>query len=583
VVLPAAGLGLGLPGLAHPAVLWIFSGILVAAGFVGGCPARIRLFPEGTGLPVKLLVAAVALAALPGALAPEVTYDAVAYHTGAPDLFLRIHKIVRLEGMFFTDMPLGLQMAYMFCVGIGKPAAIAAGSAKLLHFSLGLAAIFAAGRLGSRLGGGRAGTWAMVFAAATPHLAVQMMKANVDLGVMFLTVVGAYRLVGARGAAGAIGAGVCLGASAAMKLTGGYGVVAGALLFITRPRLLAFFLVGAVVPLGPWLAKSWILCGNPVYPFLYVILGGAGWSTENAAVYRADMTGPTSFNVQYGSLFARLAAPWLMVIQGRGGEGAFYPFVPVLIPGLILFRTVMVPAARHAAVFVAAYWVCWFVSARDPRFFLPAWPVACALAALVPPVLTGPFGASARLVCAVTAATVPFLDASLAYRTLNPGPVAWGAVTRRFYMERMIPPAGRYAPAARAANGNLSRADRLLVVGDVKGVLLEPYPVYPSLFDTPHLVVLLRESGSADRLGVKLRQRGISAIFYNPGGAVFLKGQFGHFRYSPAGRRTLRDFWERRLAPVWEMREGGGVVMGVYRVAARPDSRRPLLLPGEAE
>ena len=355
VILPAAGLGLGLAGLACPAVLWASSGFLVAVGcanwvsgavraqasvgirraslaggganwvsgaggkavgakdgvgFAGRRPSRVRVFPDGVGLPVKLLVVAVAVAALPGALAPEVTYDAVAYHTGAPALFLKLHKIVRLDGMFFTDMPLGLQMAYMFCAGIGKATDLTAGPAKFLHFALGLAAVLAAGRLGGRLGGARgerssrairsgslgegsspcasfagarAAAWAMVFTAATPHLAVQMMKANVDLGVMFLSVAGAYRLIGVPGAAGALAAGACLGASASMKLTGGYGVCAGAAVLVARPRLLAVFLVGAAAPLGPWLAKSWLLCGNPVYPFLFQLLGGTGWTAENAA------------------------------------------------------------------------------------------------------------------------------------------------------------------------------------------------------------------------------------------------------------------------------------------------------------
>ena len=305
------------------------------------------------------------------------------------------------------------------------------------------------------------------------------------------------------------------------------------------------------------------------------------------------MTGPTSFNVQYrggfpgAAVLARLAAPWLMVMQGRGGEAALYPFVPALIPGFLLFGSgasaLLTPAIRRACIFVAAYWLCWFASARDPRFFLPAWPVACALVALIPAVLPGPFGAATRLACAVTAATAPFLAASLACRTLNPGPVAWGAVSRRYYMERLIPPPGRYAPLVRAANREFHSRDRLLVVGDVKGVLLEPFPVYPSMFDTPRIVLMARESVSPERLRVKLRQEGIDGIFYNAGGAVFLRSQFGHFRYNPAIRRVLAGFWDRWLDTVEEMREDSRMVMGLYRVRGRPGPRRPLALPGEAE
>ncbi len=582
VVLAATGLGLGLAGLLYPSLLWIVIVVTLAAG---GRPRGWRVFPEGTGWPVRLLAFSVACLTLFGALAPEVTYDALAYHTGAPGLYLRFHRIVRLSHMFFTDFPLGLQMLYLFAAPLGG----GAGAAKVMHWMLGLGCMGVAARLGVLLGGRLSGAWAAAFLVATPFLATQMMKANVDLGVMLMTGVGAYWLIRVRGMPGYTMAGLCFGASAAMKLTGAYGIVAGALVLLvcgqarrgSAARIMTAFAVGAALPLVPWLLKSWLACGNPVYPFLWSVLGGVGWGQENVSVYQQDMTGPTSFNLQYPYLLDRLAGPWLMIMHDRGGEAAFGPFVLWLLPTMLLWRQVGTPGVTRLSLFVGVYWLCWFVSARDPRFFLPVWPVGCALAATALCTITGALAFVARWVCVLAAAFAPCFAASLAYRMLNPGPVVWGAIPRGLYVDRLIPPPGRYAPLAHATNRLVGAHERVLIVGDVKGVTLRPVPWYPSMFDTPHLVAWAREAASADRLRVKFRQRGIHAIFYNVGGAIYLKNQFGHYRYSDVQRQVLQEFWERYLEPLHEIQEGADTVMGLYLVRRQPGPPRPLQLPGE--
>jgi hypothetical protein len=300
------------------------------------------------------------------------------------------------------------------------------------------------------------------------------------------------------------------------------------------------------------------------------------------------MTGPTSFNLQYHSIAGRLAGPWAMIMHDRGGEAALGPFLLFLLPAfLIRRRDAAMRSASLVGVFTGAYWLLWFLTARDPRFFLPAWPAACALAAAAAcGAFTGMLGTCARLACVISAAFAPFYAASLTYRILNPGPVVWGAVPGDAYADRLIPPPGRYAPLARAANLALDARERVLVVGDVKGALLKPWPVYPSMFDTPHLAAWVREADSSRRLMVKFRQHGVRAVFYNPGGAIYLRSHFGHFRYTDAQRRILLGFWERCLEPVHELREGSDLLMGLYRVRARPvpsrSRARGSLLPGDS-
>lgn len=593
LVLSASLLGAGLAGLLVRPVLFGFAVLGLAAG---GIPRGLAPLPRPAGWPVRILLAAVALPALFGALAPEVTYDALAYHTGAPALYLKAHRIARLEHMFFTDFPLGLQMVYAFAGGLGTAAD--PGAAKLVHWLLGLACVGAAARVGISAAGGSpsrpsagawvAGAWAAAFLAATPFLTTQMMKANVDLGVVFLTSAGAWWLLRSPSPRGLVMAGLCLGGSASVKMTGAYGILAGAALLLLaergRPggvfRMLSFA-GGCAAPLLAWLARSWLACGNPVYPFLSGLLGGVGWTGENAAIYRADMTGLTSFNVQYPLPLDRLAGPWLMVMHDGGGEAALGPFALWLIPALLLGRRDGGGAPFRLGVFTVVYWMAWFGSARDPRFFLPAWPAACALAAAALVSIGGLAGRAARLICLPPLAFAPFFAAAVCYRTLNPGPVVWGAIPRDLYRERLIPPPGKYAALARAANRLVEPGGKVLVVGDVKGAMFRPTPVYPSMFDTPHLAAWVREAESASLLRKKLRQGGVAALAVNFGGALYLKRQFGHFEFSPRERAVLARLGERYLEPLHEIREAGDLYMGLYRLRERPGPPVRIPLPGD--
>jgi hypothetical protein len=316
------------------------------------------------------------------------------------------------------------------------------------------------------------------------------------------------------------------------------------------------------------------MTGNPVYPFL---LGGEGWGGFSAAAYRADMTGPTSFNLQYGSPAGALAAPWLFFMHDRGSGSALGPFVLTLFPLVLLVRGFLREKAARLSVFAGAYWAAWALSVRDPRFCLPAWPAACAVAGGALAAASGPAGAILRGASLLAALFAPPFAASVSFRQLNPGPCFWGAVSREDYEARLIPPPSSYVPAARAAGAVLGKAGRVLVVGDVKGALLAPLPVYSSMFDLSHLEKWVDESGTPGRLAVKFRQAGISGVLYNPEGAGFLRRQFGHFSFTPARRKVLSSFWSAGLEKAWS-----GSVYTVFRVGGLRRGTRPsALVPGE--
>ncbi len=565
-------LGAGLTGVMVPGVL-LAAGILLVLGRPRARRARTGGPP---GIPgwALVVVAAAALAALPGALAPEVTYDALAYHLGAPEAWLKLHRIVHLDRMMFSAFPLAPQMAYLLALGAGG----GDGAAKLLHWGLGLGSAAAAARLGMRLAGRAGAGWAAALFAATTLVTTAMMKANVDLAVTWCAASAAFHLLRVGEGRAAALAGALTGTAAACKLTGGYAVVAaaGALLLVAprRPRAAFLLAAAATLPLVPWLARAWLDTGDPVYPFLAPLLGSHEWTAENAAIYRRDMTGGTSFNLQYAGIASWAGWPWAMVMHDRGGEAALGPFALALGPLVLCLPGAgrRVPAARtgvrRLAGFAGLHLLLWAATARDPRFCLGAWPALCALSGAVLVAVPGGAGAVLRGACGAGIAWAPLFAAAVGFRTLNPGPVAWGAVSREAYRDRMIPPPGRYSPWAGAASALTPPGGRVLIVGDVKAVLVRPVARSQSLFDTPHLVAWLREARDAGRLAVRFRQAGIATVLYNAGGVHYLHEQFGEYALDPRQTALLRGFWASWLVPLRRLK--GGPRMELLGVRARP-------------
>ena len=54
-----------------------------------------------------------------------------------------------------------------------------------------------------------------------------------------------------------------------------------------RMRTMALGLLVAAVPSVPWLARAWLLAGDPLFPFAYRWFQEAGWNACTAALHAA--------------------------------------------------------------------------------------------------------------------------------------------------------------------------------------------------------------------------------------------------------------------------------------------------------
>jgi hypothetical protein len=274
-----------------------------------------------------------------------------------------------------------------------------------------------------------------------------------------------------------------------------------------------------------------------------------------------------------------LAAPWAITFRHAATDAALGPWMLALLPLLSLARP-LPPGGRALGAFAGAWALGWLAAARDPRFLLPVWPVAAVLAARPLGALPGRAGMMVRVFCFAAMFVSPPFSAARAAGTFNPGPVLWGAITRERYAEVIIPPAHRFVALAREAD-RMPAPGRVLIVGDVKAARYRPRALCQSMADTPHLEAWARGSATADRLRVKVRQAGVTAVHYDAAAVLYFRDQFGWYRLTGRERAVLTEFWIRHLVPLrWF---AAPPVAMLYGVSRRPIASGGPPLPGWPE
>ncbi len=317
-ILAYATLALGLLGKLSPGSLVI---LLAVGGLLGLVLGWREIGQQGRLLrraaaalahsPRRLWYWALALWALtllPQALAPPgfMDWDGLAEHLAMAKVWLQGGAIVPLWYEHHSQFPATTQMLYLLGLAFGGPVA-----AKLFSTLFGLLSLAAVGLLARRHFGKETAPWALAVFAATPLVGWLSMVAYVDMAAVFYCGLGLGFFLDwrreesasnpARGQkerfASAAWAGVCFGLGLAVKMQ--VLVFWGALLLVaavaafrgrrtpSRPTFGQFAAYAgiALAVASPWYLKSWVLTGNPVYPFAYSVFGGEQWSAEQARTY----------------------------------------------------------------------------------------------------------------------------------------------------------------------------------------------------------------------------------------------------------------------------------------------------------
>lgn len=491
----------------------------------------IRL--TGWGWVLTVLFAAFGFVSLIGCFAPPTTgleWDSIAYHLADPKMYLSAHRIVYIPWEDHSNFGFTAEMWYLYGLLLGS-----FPLAKLFHFACGVGTCLAVYLLGARQVSPPVGKVSALLLASTPIVFWEAGTAYVDLATAFFTTLTLLALgqgMTQRDNRWLRLSAILMGLTLSTKATalGTLGLLALGLLVwrlrglkeapLAAVKSTVLWGLLALVVGSPWLIKSAILTGNPVYPFFYGVFGGRGWDHSAAAYY-------TKWNADFGmghSLSDIALIPWNFIMFLLPGHVTAYPkpfndrqillnaYTPVLLGALFfpVFLRGASAAVKALALFALGSLLLWIGTAQYVRYLLPTLPLLCLLAGYV---LVQAYSLRLKSGYALAALGVCSLAFSLLIGVSllsEEAPVVFGQVSRDDYIQHNF---GPYA-AMQYINTELSANSKIVMYGNPLGYYCDkPYlwgePIHGTTipYDTLH---------SAGDLRAYLHKIGVTHILITP-------------------------------------------------------------------
>lgn len=568
--------GLGLTGLFYAPLL--AAAVPVALAFPGLRRDLARLGTAVRDLRPAWIWLAFAPLAIAGAvaLAPDVYVDTYAYHLAAPEMFLKEHRFIWTA----IQVPLSAELIYALGLAIDQPAL-----PHLLQAVPFLAAVALVAAWAGRLGGAGAGALAAVLILTLGETERQLLLAKNNLAASAYPIAGmvaALRGLGGKPVRSSwlLLSGTLFGCGAGHKWSGypllALGWAATEMLLRARrrgtARMTLAWLLMAGVPLVPWLGRTWLQMGNPLWPFLSSWWPGALWdpeSTRALKILRAAEV-PSSGLLVFVPHWVR----WWLLHQ---------PAVAALLP-LCLVRFASLPGEvrillAYGAVGYAALWVLIPGDARHLGLsVLAMWAAATGVvAARWASAWPGP----RRLAGMLAVAALAWLPLGFALRDLSPAPFVrclFGGIDQRGYLAERLTTYGEMSGDLRGRPG----LDGVIALGEDPQFYRLPGRYRGQRFLGRNWAwVLARESFTPEDIRRRLRQLNCRHVIYN-----FVTEGFPH-------RETAAYEWDDRMLRLWEDFVGRNLAVAVpprhvdhanggwciYELGREPLPRAPAYLP----
>lgn len=328
-------------------------------------------------------ITAALLLALLSALTPVTSWDAGVAHLALPAAYAREGRILLLSGNVYSGYPHLLHSLYAVAYFSGGEQTVT-----LVNWTFGALACLAAYTLGKRIENRRCGLAAAALLATAPIFMDQAGTAAIDLGFTAMTTAALAALVAwfderrtgwlalsavlAGSACGVRHTGyvVCLLLCAGILCGGGARRFRGASVFAGLAALVAL----------PWLARSAVITGNPVFPLLLSVFPTQGIEHIDVSSLGAHESVRDTGGV---GLVAFLRFPWDIIMRPHLYDGwTKSPGGMVLalgIPGLLLGGR----RARALGAFSIAGSAFFFFFQRLARYILPFFIPMMAVAAIM--------------------------------------------------------------------------------------------------------------------------------------------------------------------------------------------------------
>lgn len=207
-----------------------------------------------------------------GALAPATGWDATVAHLALPSDYAREGRIYLDPGNVYSGYPHFMHSLYAVAILGDHELPVS-----LLNWTLGAVACLSMYSLGCRVGTRQTGLVSAALLATAPIYMDQAGNVGIDLpfvaySTAALAAVAAWH--GGRRVEWLALAGLLAGASCGIRHTGylvyvllAIGVI-GLSLQMRPARALAVFSGAVLLTASPWMIRSWLVAGNPVFPFL---------------------------------------------------------------------------------------------------------------------------------------------------------------------------------------------------------------------------------------------------------------------------------------------------------------------------
>jgi hypothetical protein len=427
VLLAYVILALGILGILSPlpllatAVLFLLLGLRSALDVVA---AFRRAVVRSVGVlrrsRYRLLYAAAApwlILTFLGALGPSDArdWDGLSEHLAQAKTYVRLGKVQPLWYDHHSHFPATMVMLY--CQGLVMGGQ---GAAKLFHWSFAVLSLLAVQHLARRHLDKAAGGPAMWVLMTTPLFGWLATVGYVDLANVFFCLMATDYLLAWREGGNATDlarAGLMAGCGMTVKMQAlfTWAVLLLAAGFWTwrlrrSVRPLLIYAGVAIALAAPWYVKSWVVTGNPVYPFAFGLFGGKHWSATQARSYAYHHA---SFG--YGRLPPEEQWQQLSLLKKRT-SGSRHPLMMLIAPFTLTFLPeyyaprhprltamvmlsvgpmylALVPvllalprrkpvSARRLALLFAIFWLLWLETTQLERYLLPWLALTAPLAGL---------------------------------------------------------------------------------------------------------------------------------------------------------------------------------------------------------
>jgi hypothetical protein len=507
-------------------------------------------------------------------LAPETFYDSLVYHLAVPQYWIFHHGLADFPTNFFSNYPFAGELYFL-----NGLVAQGTESAKMLHVaSLGVLATFLAG-WARQMAGAEAGWLAGGLTLTFPLLTNNVWTTQVEGLLSLVVALFLYALLRSTGGEGdqpawALAAGCFAGLALSIKYTAILFVTGSlAVLSLQKPGLFkkkawgpwAFLLSACLAVLGPWFLKNFAYTGNPFFPYLMSLFPGR--HLLPAGYERLLLEQHSKVTTDLASWFL---LPWKLTMDNPNSYNFCGPVWLAFLPALFL-SPLRPPALKFLAWLTPLVLIGGLAVTHIFRFIAPDFILYYLLLSTV---LAGARKAAGMMRTAAwtgaLAAVLCFANLAAMSRYYYSCAGIWSGIeTRAQYLSEGHGVVSPYYPMARWVSQNIPSQNRLLVVGDARGLYYDRPFLSNSVFDEQVLARLARTERGPEGILRRLKEMGVNDLAVNGLEGIRVTDTYDHYDLTPEQWDRLDEFFQRGTEVAYQEN-----LQAVYRV-------KPILDPGE--